>query len=1233
MFNDRLSKHLVAPLLTLAGLLVGCASSETTVCPETGRICPSGTKCVSRGEECAVTTCGDGVVDLTEECDDGKNDNLGKGDKCSATCLESVCGNKRLDFNEVCDPTVADGGATCNSTCTSDGTCGNDIRDVHMGEECDGRDLPPGFELYRCSDKCKIVSCGNGILEKEAGEECDPAAEGDPNRATCNSDCTISMCGDGKRGPDEVCDPGEDPDCNSECGTIKGCGNGTVDEENNEECDPAPEADGPTDCAPNCKWRGCGNGYIDTVGEHNEVCDDGNTVSGDGCSANCLSREVCGNGVLDRDFKDGDKDPRWELCDDGNRADGDLCSKDCKVSAACGNGRFDPGEDQGCDNGPGEQKGRTVETADCNFDCHRRRCGDGIKNATAGETCDDNTPTDTENCNGASAVRPDNTSVACKVPECGDLYVNNAAGEVCEPIGPTVNAENDSETCNGPNAKEGTRCLLSRCGDGYVNDAAHEKCEPSLSDGFDGTSGNSPECNSADAPEHVRCQPARCGDGYANPTAGEACDDGPRETSTCNRSDEAAGLGVDCHVAVCGDGYVNKAAGEQCDPGMLPDGSIDWSGCNGPTAPPGLRCRFSVCGDGYIHESECGEVDDAQYCNGSTAPAGIACKPGRCGDGYVNSQAGESCDPRQVDSAICNGPGAGERSCQPAVCGDGYVNPAAGEECDPGDPSPNNNGISNADESSSRWSVCNGPSSGLLRCKPRTCGDGFKHPREECDGGNSDTAACNGAGTKGSGGALVECQEARCGDGYVNAAAGEECDPGIDTLNGTVDWGNCNGPTAGVHACRVPRCGDGYKHMAECGETQSSTCNGPQAPSAVGCRPSECGDGYINSNAGEECDTNADTFACNGATAGSRACKESRCGDGYTNDAAGEACDPGDPTPNNNGISNNDERHASWEGCNGPSAGPLACAPRECGDGFRHPGEGCDNGEADTATCNGRGARGTDNASVECEVPECGDGYVNRAAGEECDPNAPTSTWDRLPGENSDPPANACNVGGNLACKRARCGDGYVNTAESGGSGPYEYCDPAVGHTEWFGYDEWDALPLPKAPFPTTCTTDAAGAQRCRFSVCGDGVVSAGEECDPGQDGAAEGEDSANCNGSGAGALACKVRICGDGYHNAVEEECDPGIPGSRCTSYCTESKCGDGIVDPAFEECDIVDGWGPPRWYFCNPPTEESENAGVACYVSQCGDGFFNSHTEYCPGDTPAFGWQQLCVADCPSP
>src|SRR5262245_32171606 len=39
----------------------------------------------------------------------------------------------------------------------------------------------------------------------------------------------------------------------------------------------------------------CGNGRVDP----DEVCDDGNTTSGDGCSSDCHSLETCGNGHVD----------------------------------------------------------------------------------------------------------------------------------------------------------------------------------------------------------------------------------------------------------------------------------------------------------------------------------------------------------------------------------------------------------------------------------------------------------------------------------------------------------------------------------------------------------------------------------------------------------------------------------------------------------------------------------------------------------------------------------------------------------------------------------------------------------------------------------------------------------------------------------------------------------------------------------------------------------------------
>lgn len=61
----------------------------------------------------------------------------------------------------------------------------------------------------------------------------------------------------------------------------------------------------------------CGDGAVTAP----ETCDDGNTVSGDGCSATCVveAAPACGDGNLTAP----------EECDDGNRVSGDGCSATC----------------------------------------------------------------------------------------------------------------------------------------------------------------------------------------------------------------------------------------------------------------------------------------------------------------------------------------------------------------------------------------------------------------------------------------------------------------------------------------------------------------------------------------------------------------------------------------------------------------------------------------------------------------------------------------------------------------------------------------------------------------------------------------------------------------------------------------------------------------------------------------------------------------------------------------
>lgn len=86
--------------------------------------------------------------------------------------------------------------------------------------------------------------------------------------------------------------------------------------ENGETCE--LDADPGTCVEGACFLPRCG----DRILEQGEACDDGNFTSGDGCSADCRSDEVCGDGIFEPEL--------GEICDDGNNASGDGCSSLCE---------------------------------------------------------------------------------------------------------------------------------------------------------------------------------------------------------------------------------------------------------------------------------------------------------------------------------------------------------------------------------------------------------------------------------------------------------------------------------------------------------------------------------------------------------------------------------------------------------------------------------------------------------------------------------------------------------------------------------------------------------------------------------------------------------------------------------------------------------------------------------------------------------------------------------------
>jgi cysteine-rich repeat protein len=160
------------------------------------------------------------------------------------------------------------------------------------------------------------ANCGDGITQQPA-EECDEGP--DNGGATCRTDCTLPICGDGTLDTisGELCDDGNNVDgdgCNSAC-IQEFCGDGTINNIN-ETCDDGNTING-DGCQSTCLLPECGDGVLDT----GEQCEDGNNIDGDGCDSTCL-QEDCGDGTTNNNNS--------EQCDDGNQISGDGCNNDCQ---------------------------------------------------------------------------------------------------------------------------------------------------------------------------------------------------------------------------------------------------------------------------------------------------------------------------------------------------------------------------------------------------------------------------------------------------------------------------------------------------------------------------------------------------------------------------------------------------------------------------------------------------------------------------------------------------------------------------------------------------------------------------------------------------------------------------------------------------------------------------------------------------------------------------------------
>lgn len=238
--------------------------------------------------------CGDGVVNVDEECDDG---NENEDDGCTSVCTTPRCGDGVVSTYTVSDtvpnPVVTNPFGTTANVCDEGSFCASNTR-CEVGED------PQAPEHGMCQSLGfdRAVAARYGLLPG----------------ATLGVRAIDWVCWN------YVCGPNAEPLGPANCQDWEALLELECASPRAEQCDEGRfNAPLPDRCRVDCTAPRCTDGIVDS----GEECDDGNEANDDGCSNRCRAAR-CGDGIR-QIF-------RGEECDDGNSVDDDGCNNACELA-------------------------------------------------------------------------------------------------------------------------------------------------------------------------------------------------------------------------------------------------------------------------------------------------------------------------------------------------------------------------------------------------------------------------------------------------------------------------------------------------------------------------------------------------------------------------------------------------------------------------------------------------------------------------------------------------------------------------------------------------------------------------------------------------------------------------------------------------------------------------------------------------------------------------------------